>query len=83
MANNYRERFLKPDTLLMKHQVTIYNDTVATYCWRDDQKVGIEIVNKANAQMMRQVFENYWAMGADKQAYNSYQNGCMYDGLPA
>lgn len=65
MDNNYRERFLEPEKLLMKHQVTIYNDTVATYCWRDDQKVGIEVINNANAQMMRQMFEHYWKLAGD------------------
>jgi hypothetical protein len=44
----------------MEHQVTVYNDTVATYCWRNEQKVGFEVINQANADMMRQVFELYW-----------------------
>jgi len=57
---NYVKRHIDSETLLLEHQIVIYNDTVATYCWRGDQKVGSEIVNKANAQMMRQVFEQYW-----------------------
>ncbi len=64
MANNYRERFVEPELLLMENQITIYNDTVASYCWRDGQKVGYEIINKSHAQMMRQVFEQYWQMAA-------------------
>ncbi len=56
----YNKRSLAEDTLLMDHQVVVYNDTVATYCWRDEQKVGTEVTNHANTAMMRQIFENYW-----------------------
>jgi sugar-specific transcriptional regulator TrmB len=57
---SYHRRLLPEDILVMEHQVAIYNDTVATYCWRHDQKVGFEVVNGPYAHMMRQVFEQYW-----------------------
>ena len=58
----YNKRFIAPDILLLEHQIVIYNDTVATYCWRGNQKVGVEVINSANAQMMRQLFEHYWKL---------------------
>lgn len=58
----YENRYLSEQILRMDHQVCIYNDTVATYCWRDSQKIGVEVINVANAQMMRQMFEHYWLM---------------------
>lgn len=59
---HYGRRYLSPSVLLMEHQVVVYNDTVASYCWVGDQKVGVEIINKANASMMRQMFESYWLL---------------------
>lgn len=53
---------LSSDTLLLQHQIVIYNETVAVYAWRDEQKVGVEIINKLHAAMMRQMFEHYWPL---------------------
>jgi hypothetical protein len=50
--------------LAIEHQVSIYNDTVATYCWRHEQKVGFEVINHSYAMMMRQMFEQYWKLAA-------------------
>lgn len=61
---NYFRRILPKDVLTMEHQIVIYNDTAASYWWRNDQKVGVEIINKTNATMMRQVFEHYWSMAS-------------------
>lgn len=58
----FSKRLIPDDVLFLEHQVVIYNDTVATYCWRGDQKVGFEVVNKAYNQMMRQMFEHYWKL---------------------
>lgn len=56
----YHHKIIPKEALLLKNQVSIYNDTVATYHWRDEQKVGVEIINADYAQMMRQMFERYW-----------------------
>lgn len=64
--SKYSKRFISEDILRMDHQVCVYNDTVATYCWRDAQKVGVEVINAANAQMMRQMFEHYWKLAESK-----------------
>ncbi len=58
----FSKRHISEEILFLEHQVVIYNDTVATYCWRGDQKVGFEVVNKAYNQMMRQMFEHYWKL---------------------
>ncbi|MDQ5913916.1 MAG: HTH-type transcriptional regulator, sugar sensing transcriptional regulator [Patescibacteria group bacterium] len=59
---NFNRRHISEDTINLEQQIAIYNDTVGVYHWRDDQKVGTEIHNKAYANMMRQVFENYWEL---------------------
>lgn len=60
----YNKRHIAADVLPLAHQVCIYNNTVATYNWRDDQKVGVEIINKAFADMQRAIFEQYWELAA-------------------
>jgi DNA-binding MarR family transcriptional regulator len=62
--NQYNKRYISADILNMEHQIAIYNDTVAMYAWRGDQKVGTEVVNVANATMMRQMFEHYWKIAS-------------------
>jgi sugar-specific transcriptional regulator TrmB len=56
----YSCRILSPTVLAMAHQTTIYNDTVAIYHWKQEKKVGIEILSASYAAMMRQIFEEYW-----------------------
>lgn len=67
-AENFHRRFIGEDTLNLEQQITIYNDTVATYHWRDGQKIGIEIENRAYANTMRQVFESYWSLAEDLES---------------
>jgi predicted transcriptional regulator len=62
-TRHYTRRFIDPAILQLDNQITIYNDTVSTYHWRDGQKIGIEIINKEHAAMMRQIFEVYWQLG--------------------
>jgi sugar-specific transcriptional regulator TrmB len=57
---NFERRYISEDVLNIEQQIIIYNDTVAVYHWRDDKKVGFETINKAYADTMRQIFENYW-----------------------
>jgi sugar-specific transcriptional regulator TrmB len=58
--DNFERRHIDESILDLEQQIAIYNDTVAIYHWRDDQKVGVEIHNKAYANTMRQMFESYW-----------------------
>ncbi len=60
--NNFERRHIDEELLDLEQQIAIYNDTVAIYHWRDDQKVGVEIRNKAYASSMRQMFEMYWGL---------------------
>lgn len=59
---NFERRHINEDLLNLEQQIAIYNDTVSVYHWRDDQKVGVEIRNKAYANSMRQMFEMYWGI---------------------
>jgi DNA-binding MarR family transcriptional regulator len=56
----YTHRVIPSDILPLGQQMCIYNDTVAIYHWRHDQKVGLEIISAPFATMMRDVFEMYW-----------------------
>lgn len=56
----YNHRFIPRDVLPLGQQMCIYNDTIAVYHWRQNQKIGLEIVSAPFAAMMRDVFEMYW-----------------------
>jgi sugar-specific transcriptional regulator TrmB len=58
--SKFLKRYIDEKVLPLEHQVAIYNNTVATYCWQDGQKVGFEVINKAYADMMRAMFNQYW-----------------------
>ena len=58
----YNKRLVSPKIIPLTHQTVIYNNSVATYCWQDGQKVGYEVVNKQNADMQRAIFESFWKL---------------------
>lgn len=58
----YRRRFISYNILPLGQQTCIYNNTVSIYNWRDGQKVGTEIINKAYADMQKAMFEHYWKL---------------------
>jgi len=58
----YKMRKLSPDVIEFDNQTVIYNDTVAIYHWKHDQKIGIEIISSTYAQMMKGIFEQYWSL---------------------
>lgn len=60
----YDKRCIPTEILPLQQQMAIYNDTVATYHWRKEQKVGFEVVSKSYATMMRSVFDHYWQLAA-------------------
>ena len=61
----YDYRIIAANILTLENQIAIYNETVSVYHWRQQQKVGIEIINRGYAKMMRQIFEVYWQMAPD------------------
>ncbi len=67
-TNEITVRQIDESVLPLQHQIIIYNDTVSTYCWRDGQKTGIEIINHPYAQTMRAVFERYWDLAVTPSA---------------
>jgi DNA-binding MarR family transcriptional regulator len=62
LSKLYECRRLPEHLVIPDNQTTIYNDTVSVYHWRHGQKVGVEIINFAYANMMRQIFEHYWQL---------------------
>jgi sugar-specific transcriptional regulator TrmB len=60
----YQYRQLPSNQIDFNEQITIYNDTVAIYHWRENQKVGVEIVSKTFTYMMRQMFEYFWRLSS-------------------
>lgn len=60
----YTQKHIPGSVLLLDNHVAVYNDTVATYHWRQGEKVGVEIISKNYASMMRQIFEHYWRMAS-------------------
>jgi sugar-specific transcriptional regulator TrmB len=58
----YEQRFISRDQLDIQHAIVTYNDTVSLYCVFGKHRVGVEVNNRLYANMMRQMFENYWAM---------------------
>jgi hypothetical protein len=58
--SRYTHREIPRTILLLENQTSIYNNTVATYHWRNDEKVGFEVINESYATMMRQLFEQNW-----------------------
>lgn len=63
--HRYSYRQLPSDVVYFYEQLTIYNDTVATYSWRGDKKVGVEIIGHTYAGVMRNIFEHYWQLGKE------------------
>jgi len=62
LKDHYYARLISPDIIKFDQQIVIYNDTVAIYSRHDQQKVGIEVINAAYANTMRQIFEHYWQL---------------------
>jgi len=58
----YECRLLDDDILYLARQTVIYNDTVSIYHWRENQKVGVEIINHEYAEMMKTIFYTYWKL---------------------
>lgn len=60
--NRYACRGISANVVRLEDQITIYNDTVAIYNWRQRQKVGAEIISKTFATTMRGIFEHFWRL---------------------
>ena len=58
----YTCRGISARIVSLEDVMTIYNDTVAIYSWRQSKKVGVEIVSKTFAATMRGIFEHFWRL---------------------
>ncbi|HSW98955.1 MAG TPA: helix-turn-helix domain-containing protein [Candidatus Saccharimonadales bacterium] len=63
--SHYQYREIPRDVLPLDNQMVTYNDTVAIYHWRHQQKVGIEIVNVSFAETVRSMFNHYWDVAGE------------------
>ncbi len=59
-SHQYEHRKISPKVIEFDGQTIIYNNTVAIYHWKHDKRVGVEIISKSYARMMRQLFYHYW-----------------------
>jgi DNA-binding MarR family transcriptional regulator len=66
-AGLYEHRRLSPEILTFDGQTIIYNDTVSIYHWKHEKKVGLEIISRTYAEMMRQMFYLYWDQAAAQE----------------
>jgi sugar-specific transcriptional regulator TrmB len=71
---NYHYRKLPKKIAYFNEQTIIYNNVVATYHWRENKKVGVEIVSKSYADMMRGVFDFYWKCSEASQSLTPSKN---------
>lgn len=62
LDKHYSARYISPKLMTFRQQIVIYNNTVGIYSWKGERKVGLEIINKSFANMMRQNFEHYWQL---------------------
>jgi len=60
--HRYACRGISASIITLEDQITIYNDTVAIYHWRQRHKSGAEIVSRTFATTMRSIFEHFWRM---------------------
>jgi predicted transcriptional regulator len=58
--NRYECRSIPSSVVRLDNQIVIYSNTVTIIHWRQEKKIGIEIISKTYAQTMRDVFEHYW-----------------------
>lgn len=56
----YQYRKIASNSVYFNEQINIYNNTVAIYHWRENQKVGVEIISASYAGVMRRMFEDLW-----------------------
>jgi len=56
----YDYRQLSKEYIYFNEEIAIYNDTVAVYHWRENKKVGVEIISASYADVMRKMFEDLW-----------------------
>lgn len=61
----YQHRMISPHVINFDGQTVIYNSTVAIYHWKHERKVGLEIICANYANMMRQIFEQYWSIAEE------------------
>jgi hypothetical protein len=62
---HYSVRVIDPSLLNIGQELTIHDDIVSVYNWKDDMYVGTETKNAYYASFMRQVFESFWQLAEE------------------
>lgn len=62
---SYSYRQLPSNFIYFNEQMCVYNDTVEIFSWRDNKKVGVEIISPTYATAMRNIFEHYWILARE------------------
>lgn len=58
----YVHKHIPENVFKIGQGMVTYNNTVAIYNWKDDEFVGIEIINKPFAESFRQIFKHFWTI---------------------
>ena len=64
-SERFETRFITPDVMTIDHQRFIYGDVVAYFDYSEGQLFGVEIYNKKNAKLQKQLFEIVWRLGVE------------------
>ncbi|OHB25420.1 MAG: hypothetical protein A2542_00305 [Parcubacteria group bacterium RIFOXYD2_FULL_52_8] len=56
----FEERELLDTDIVLRHQISIYNNVVAIYNWKSDHFTGVEIHSSDYANFQRSIFADYW-----------------------
>lgn len=60
----YRSRHIPVETLEIKQNLAVFNDTVSIMNWSGENKSGVEVTNAAFAKMQREIFWEFWKIAA-------------------
>jgi len=62
LQRTYKARTVSKEALPVNTPIVIYNNTVAIYTYRQEKRMGLEIMSDAFAATMRHIFEHYWQL---------------------
>ncbi len=66
LQHHYQYRVLPKEVLNITQDIYVYDDTIQYSGYSQSDLVGIEIINREYATMMKQMFEMLWKMGKKK-----------------
>lgn len=67
---HYEARYVAPKVFPITHSISIYDNIVAYYNWKDGEIFGIEIYNQEIADTQRRFFEMLWGKSEPETLFN-------------